>query len=203
MLSFNNLSTSKEGRIIWSGASLTVMPNSMLMIQGQNGCGKTTLLEILASLQKPNTGSITFNEVDIYDELATYRSIISYLGIEHGLSEELTALENLKFWCEINSSAEALEAAISFFDLEPFLDFEVYKLSAGWQKKVALAKVMLSNAKIWFLDEPFENLDAKNCEKISRMIASRCEQGGIVVFTSHKEIDSLKKIVKLNLEDFT
>jgi heme exporter protein A len=201
MLTCQDLAITREDKLILTGVGFTLFPTSSLLIQGKNGSGKTSLLKICASLHNPSSGNIFYNDVNIKDALDTYRSLIFYLGHTLGLDQELTVYENLKFWAALNNTYEAIQAAASVFNLSDYFDYPVYKLSLGWQKKLALSKALLSRARIWLLDEPYTNLDKESCVRLSNMLTTRCAQGGIVILTSHQDVPNLK-CISINLEDF-
>ena len=142
-----------------------------------------------------------YNEVNIKDELIAYRSLLLYIGHENALIDGMTVEDNLLFWARMNNMELGLEATIHCFGLQKYLDMPVYMLSQGWQKKVSLARLLLSQAKIWLLDEPFANLDKNSVENLVNVILARCKQGGIAVVTSHLNPEFAEANI-LELADF-
>ena len=135
----------------------------------------------------PADGCIYFDGENIKKDMDSYRKEILYLGHKNGLNSKLTVQENLDFWCEISGHAEMMNAAIIYFDIENVLEMPVYMLSQGWQRRIALTRLMLSSASLWLLDEPLANLDADVAEMVLKLIATKCDNGGMVIMSSHKE----------------
>lgn len=157
-------------------------------IVGVNGSGKTTLLKILAGLMQIQSGNILWkNEA---------REQLHYIGHMDGLLGRMSVAETLVAWAGIYKNSEALDAALAFWELDIYADYPISALSAGWRKRVALAKLVAFPRRIWLLDEPFTNLDDAAVELLKGLIATRVEQGGLVIFTAHGEMDMpmLKKL---------
>ncbi len=189
MLCCENLSVSHSGKRIFSGLGFSLAPSSLLLLNGANGSGKTTLLKTLAGLITPDSGTVE------------YEGVVHYIGHRTAVKPRLTVKENLAFYAELYGSPELLMAGISYFDLEPFFDTPCYKLSAGWQKRVALARLMVCYSDIWLLDEPEVHLDARGKEILSKLIQVRLNQGGITLLASHEEL-KIPDTSVLCLEDF-
>jgi heme exporter protein A len=189
MLTIDNLSLHKDDKKIFSGLGFSVSINSTLIITGRNGCGKSSLLKIIAGLSPASSGGIFWGNENVENFRDDFNGDLQFLGHKNFLKQELTVLENLSFYSKLSDTEDALSSAISFFDLNEFANEKVKILSAGWQKKVMLAKLLACPATIWLLDEPSNNLDKKGKEKLHGLIANRAkENNGLVILTTHDEM---------------
>lgn len=200
MLTLNNISISRNYSELISNLSITLFGGACLNLYGSNGCGKTTLLNMLASLTEIAKGKLLFNKTEVTEAIDEYRLLISYIGHKNSLTESFTVRENLEFWAAINSKLEAVEAALTCFNLQDLDDIKIEKLSAGQKRRVALARLLVSNSIIWLLDEPFANLDKKSEDLLKDVIKAKTQQNGIVIVTSHTPIDD-KAMLHINLEE--
>jgi heme exporter protein A len=201
MLSFHNITHKVEERTLFSEVGFSLQEGSLLVIKGPNGCGKTTLLKILSGIIKPSYGFIFFQENEINENYENYLDNIEFLGHRNAIDGEFTVRENLEFWASISHKPQALEVVIKYLSLEKYLDTKVKKLSQGWQRRIALSRLMINRRKIWLLDEPFTNLDEEAINITLSCIATFCDQGGVVVLTSHQDIN-YPFGMELRLDDF-
>ncbi len=201
MLSCCNIGVTVEGIDLFKGLGFSLFPGSILIVEGKNGVGKSSLLKTLATLQPNYSGSILYNDINIQNALDEFRHLLCYIGHKPALFEELTVYDNLALWAQLNNREPSIHAAIAVFGLQDYLDEKVTSLSKGWQKKVALTKALLTNAKIWLLDEPFTNLDKESIGRLKDMISAKAQQNGIVIITSHQPI-AINSATQINLEDF-
>lgn len=171
-----DLSYSIGGRQVLNQLSFTLEAGELVWLRGANGAGKSTLLRLISGAIMPDNGHIHWN--------GTSHEIL-YIGHKHGYFSSLSVYDTLNFWSHLYDTAPLLNAAISYFDFDPFLDFACHELSAGWQQKLALCRLILQPSALWLLDEPANNLDAGAVELLSALIQSRKEQGGIVLMTMH------------------
>ncbi|MBU6140176.1 MAG: heme ABC exporter ATP-binding protein CcmA [Proteobacteria bacterium] len=201
MLSVENLTVLRDDKKIFSDLSFSVGLNSALIIKGRNGCGKSSLLKIIAGISKPTSGKILWGGEDVENLRADFNGDSQFLGHKNFLEQELTVIENLSFYAKLADTEAALYSALSFFDLNEFADEKVKKLSAGWQKKVMLAKLLCCPATLWLLDEPSNNLDKEGKEKLHGLIKTRVKENGLVILTTHDEM-FFDLGPHLNIEDF-
>lgn len=173
MLIAENLSVEMESRNIFAGVSFCLPPSGCLIVRGANGSGKTTLLKTMAGLLKPTQGT------------CTAEGELSYLGHQSGLKNNMTLKEHLDLWASLYDAKLLIPAAVAFLRLEKELNTPCGQLSAGWQRRAALARLILAQTDIWLLDEPLNSLDDTSVEIILSLIATRCDQGGIVVMSYH------------------
>jgi heme exporter protein A len=203
MLTLNNITCTKSGRTLFQNLGFTLGDCCALILRGENGAGKTSLLNIIACLAKPEAGEILYaNEKVTGEHWAEYCSMIQYIGHKNAINPRLTVRENLDFWVALRGSEGRVDAAMAFFDLSPMADVECGKLSVGWQKKVALAKLLACKSEIWLLDEPFANLDEDTRMRLASLINTRTEQGGSVIVAMHDNA-SLNNSCEINLGDFS
>ncbi len=184
MLTCNNVSISRNGRVILKNFSISLFPGSCLCVYGNNGTGKTSLLRVIASLLPTLTGEILYQGINVRDILKYSLNNIFYLGDYNSLDLELSVWENLKFWASIYNTTHSLAAAIAVFSLENYLDSKIYTLSCGWQRRIKLALLLLNHSKLWLLDEPFSNLDDIALSSLIDIFNVRTSQSGIIIFTT-------------------
>lgn len=193
--------TAENGmKTLFSNLGISLFPNSVVNIIGENGSGKTTLLNIIASFDKTKQGKIILEGEELNDFTIKEYSPIFYHTYKSTLKNEISVMENLKFWASIYNSHLKLPSVIAYFNLEEYLDFKVKNLSTGWQKKISLARLMLSNSMIWLLDEPFSNLDDNACMLVDNLIRTRASNKGIIIFTSHAKYRD--DFINIYLKDF-
>lgn len=201
MLTVDNLSLFKDDKKIFSQLGFSVSINSALIIKGRNGCGKTSLLKIIAQISEATSGKILWGGVDINEMKSDFMGDLQYIGHKNFLKPELTILENLKFYSKLADTSAALESALNFFNLKEIENQKISQLSAGVQKRVKLAKLIACPATIWLLDEPTTNLDKATKEKLHGLIKTRIKEDGLVIIATHDE--SLFDLgIKLELENF-
>lgn len=185
VLSFN-LSCQKGYQVIFENKSASVQSGTILQLVGANGSGKTSLLKIIAQLSDNNQGEILFNDKIITDD---FLENSYYLGHKSAINPQLTALENLHFLTALKQkqTKNNLINALTKVALLPFIDEPCQNLSAGQQRRVALASLFVNNASIWLLDEPFTALDIEGIALIENVILNHSKNGGICIFTTHQK----------------
>ncbi len=186
-LNVKNLGCQRGYNQLFSDLSFRVNAGDIFRITGTNGSGKTSLLKILAGLNAPEKGAIFLDQYPVKSN--EYLSDIFYLGHLSALSAELTSTENLKFLTGLNKSIDQklLLDALNQVGLKGYEDEYCAKLSAGQKRRVILAGLFVSNAKVWLLDEPFTALDPHGVEIVEASIAQHCKQGGMCLFTTHQD----------------
>lgn len=184
MLSFHQLKFNIYQKQLFDNLSITFLDSAITYIKGANGCGKTSLLRMVAGIMQPSNGNIFYRNLNINNIAKPY---CTYIGHNLGLKLEMTVFENLKFWSEIYNSVETLDAAIHYFKLYDLLDEKCYTLSSGLQKVVALARLIACQSDLWLLDEVETNLSKENRDLLNNLIVMKANSGGIVLLSSHTE----------------
>ena len=201
MLTLNNIELTRNNKKIFSNLGFSLSTSSALIIQGKNGSGKTSLLKIIAGITKLGNGQILWGGNNIDDFRDDFNGDLQFIGHKNFLNQQLTIKQNLEFFAKLHDSQLALPSALNFFNLEEINNKKIKDLSAGWQKRVMLAKLLACPATIWLLDEPTANLDKEGKEKLLGLIKTRIKENGLVILTCDDDFfDKLGP--KINIEDY-
>ncbi len=199
MLEARELLCERDERTLFSGLSFTLNAGEWVQITGSNGAGKTTLLRLLTGLSRPDAGEVLWQGQPLHQVRDSYHQNLLWIGHQPGIKTRLTALENLHFYHRDGDTAQCLEA-LAQAGLAGFEDIPVNQLSAGQQRRVALARLWLTRATLWILDEPFTAIDVNGVDRLTQRMAQRTEQGGIVILTTHQPLNVAEsKIRRISL----
>ena len=186
MLEAARLSCERGGRTLFREVSFALADGQALRIAGPNGSGKTSLMRILCGLLAPAAGEVRWMGERIAHLAEDYHRSLVYIGHAPALKDELTPLENLEIATRLagsEPSAEALGSALSALAVP---DLPVRKLSQGQRRRAALARLLVSPAALWLLDEPFAALDAPAASRLEELMARHVRAGGALVYTTHQ-----------------
>ena len=202
LLTAEQLTCIREDRILFEQLSFAINAGEIVQIEGPNGAGKTSLLRILAGLASPFDGTVYFDNQDIIRERELYAQHLLFLGHKAGVKSELTAQENLEFSLNLHQQESMnAEALLEEVGLLAFEDSPAAQLSAGQHRRIALAQLWQSNAKVWILDEPFTAIDIKGVAAIEHQILKHADNGGCVILTTHQALSiPNERITTLNLD---
>ncbi|MGR9091309.1 MAG: cytochrome c biogenesis heme-transporting ATPase CcmA [Gammaproteobacteria bacterium] len=190
---------------LFEALDFSVAAGEVLQIQGANGSGKTSLLRLLCGLSPPAAGKICWNGVDIATQADEFRAAVSYIGHRRGVSEDLSPLENLEFACALDHPAEshACRDALTSLGLERRLHTPARLLSAGQVQRTALARLLLSTAQLWLLDEPFTALDSDGRAQIEQLLEHHAGRGGLSVVATHQPMHlEAGRVRTLRIDEF-
>jgi heme exporter protein A len=190
-LEIDDLECIRGDRTLFSGLSFRVVAGQVLQIEGANGSGKTSLLRIVCGLSLPSQGEVRWRGTDIQRVRSEFFSDLVYVGHVPAVKEELTPLENLRMVQALGRARDdiSLDDALERVGLFGFEDVPARKLSAGQRRRVALARLLVREASLWVLDEPFTALDRKGRAKVEAMLAEHTQSGGMAVISTHHVID--------------
>ncbi len=170
MLEARELLCERDERTLFSGLSFTLNAGEWVQITGSNGAGKTTLLRLLTGLSRPDAGEVLWQGQPLHQVRDSYHQNLLWIGHQPGIKTRLTALENLHFYHRDGDTAQCLEA-LAQAGLAGFEDIPVNQLSAGQQRRVALARLWLTRATLWILDEPFTAIDVNGVDRLTQRMA--------------------------------
>lgn len=191
MLEVKNLTAVRDERVLFESLSFTVSPGELVQIEGRNGTGKTTLLRIIAGLGDKDEGDVCWESSPIEKSREEYHQSLLFLGHQTGVKRELTAFENLSFYQSVHqgeAGKERLYEALTQVGLAGREDVPVAQLSAGQQRRVALARLWLSRQRLWILDEPLTAIDKQGVRVLESLFLQHAEKGGIVLLTTHQDM---------------
>jgi heme exporter protein A len=178
------------GRKILNQINLTSHAGEVVYIKGSNGRGKSTFIKILGGLLRPLEGTVFWTENKV--QVLPYHTC-EYLAAEHnGLNDELTALDNLEFWPSLKgakSSPEEIQLVLETWGLSGKLvqsSLTISRFSTGMKRRLALARVCLSNSRILLLDEPTYGLDTQGLTVLKDMIKKHQDKNGLTLLVSHE-----------------
>jgi heme exporter protein A len=191
MLEVENLHLWRGDRHLLRGLSFSLRAGQALQLLWTNGTGKTSLLRCLAGFLYAEEGQARWNGVETRTDREAFHWDLAFMGHATSLKADLTAAENLRFACALRGprSAAQLQAALTQVGLchiDPSLP--VRSLSAGQQRRVALARLPLWNAKLWLLDEPAANLDAAGQAVVTDLLKSHLLAGGMAILATHQSL---------------
>ncbi len=191
MLDVADLACRRGERLLFRDLSFQLPPETLLHVRGLNGSGKTTLLRALCGLLRPDAGSIHWRGENVRDLAEDYNRDLLYFGHLNGIKADLTGLENLRISSTLDQDPvdeNAILDALARIGLDGFGDLPTRMLSQGQKKRVALARLILSKAPLWILDEPFTALDVDAVDLLQQLIAEQVARGGSVILTTHQEV---------------
>lgn len=192
---------------LFKDLSFSLNNNQLIRIEGKNGTGKTTLLRTLCGLAVPDQGQVLWCDKPIHKQEEVYRETLFFLGHHNAIKADLNALENL----QINTALSGLKHSEDIL-LKALEDIGLFgsefkptaHLSQGQKRRVSLAGLLLTNAKLWILDEPFVALDGFAVKALQDVIAKHVDGGGMVILTTHQEVPLTSgEILRVSLDTLT
>ncbi len=201
LLQAKQLFCERDQRVLFNDLNIDINSGEVLQVEGPNGSGKTTLLRILTGLSDAYEGEVLWKGVSIRSSRANYLTQTQYLGHLAGIKQTLSAQENLKWYASARSftSIENIDLVLDRMGLRGYEDVPCYKMSAGQQRRVNLARLLLMPAKLWILDEPFTAIDKKGVELIEQLLCEQVNNGGAVIITTHQPLSKVSGLRKITL----
>ena len=191
MFCVSNLSCARGDKRLFSGVSFSLQPGQWLHLEGNNGVGKTSLLRLVCGLSALEEGEMTWNNQAVSKDLQTFRANLAYLGHQLALKDDLTPLENLQTDAAMVghplTASDAMQA-LAQMGLRGRENLPVRVLSQGQKRRTALARLLVSSAQLWVLDEPFVALDTVAQNALTEVINAHLTKQGMVLLTSHQAV---------------
>ncbi|NNL57095.1 MAG: cytochrome c biogenesis heme-transporting ATPase CcmA [Pseudomonadales bacterium] len=210
-LELRALSCERGGRLLFDKLEQRIDSGAALRVHGANGSGKTTLLKIVAGLRTEFEGSVLWRGQRTSALGPRFRSELFFLGHCVGIKAALTPRENLRWWLSLQShgseavdksepnamaDGHGVEQALCQFGLGAMLDTPCTRLSAGQQRRAALARLCLARQALWVLDEPATAIDAEGIGLLERLCEAHLQRGGLLLLTTHQplQISGLREL---------
>jgi len=188
-LTASDLTLWRGPNCLFEDLSFEVDAGSMLLVRGPNGSGKTTLLRVLCGLTRPEAGRVEWRGAAIEKNRQAFGAELAYFGHVNGLKTDLTIKQNLAFSAQLyGQSHDRIPALLDALNLTICAELEIRYLSAGQKRRTALARILMSGATVWLLDEPVTNLDAAGRDYVEDRLRAHVGDGGIAVAATHEDI---------------
>lgn len=179
----------RDDRVLFENLNFSLKTGQVLLLEGRNGSGKTSLLRILCGIRMPESGTVTWNGDSLYKLGAEYHSLMAYVGHLDGVKLELTVLENLQMARSLGQPSDLpVSAALGQVNLAGYEHVPTQVLSAGQRRRLALARLLVTVNQLWILDEPFAGLDKEGVRIFQNLMIQHTANGGMMVLTSHQEV---------------
>ncbi|SDR97975.1 heme exporter protein A [Halopseudomonas litoralis] len=199
----DSLACERDQRELFASLSLRLEPGELLQVAGPNGSGKTSLLRIMAGLLPPSAGDMRYGGESVFRGAGreSWRQQRLYIGHAPAVKGALSAEENLAWLCALSRPVEndRIWHALEQVGLRGFEDIPCHNLSAGQQRRVALARLYLEQHPVWILDEPFTAIDKTGVAALESHILQHAQQGGLVIMTTHHGLEHLPGVRCLDL----
>ena len=199
MLELSKLGCVRGDRRLFSGLDFAVSPGTFVQLTGPNGSGKTSLLRILCGLLAPAEGQVKWDGANIRSLGEEYFTAVTYLGHRHSVKDEFSAVENLKVSNGLNGielTKERARAVLEQMGLAGRDLLPARLLSEGQRRRVALARLLVCNTKLWLLDEVMTSLDKGAVALVRSLIENHLAGGGIAIVATHQELELSAPLTK-------
>ena len=199
LLEVKNLSCIRDDRVLFEGLSFSLKNSQVLLLEGKNGSGKTSLLRIICGFREQDAGEIHWCDSAVKD--SEYYAEMAYVGHLDGIKKELTVIENLKMSLALSQAARySIVQALAKVNLAGYDHALVQSLSAGQKRRLSLARLLITKKSLWVLDEPFTSIDKEGIKLIESLMHEHLVNGGMIILTSHHDLNLAEADVqKINL----
>lgn len=188
-LTCDDLTLFRGDRCLFEGLSFALNPSELLLLEGDNGSGKTSLLRAVAGLIELERGRVCWNDVPVLAQRQSFHNSLVWMAHRVGFKADLTLVENLHFESALRLQCAAeLEEVLVRLGIHRLKRLPMRSLSAGQQRRVALARMLLSDAVLWMMDEPGTNLDREGRSLVMQLISEHLSRDGMVIMASHEDV---------------
>jgi heme exporter protein A len=190
LLSVENLAFERDDSCLFSGVNFAVAAGDILQVEGANGSGKTTLLRLLTGSLQSSAGNIAYLGQALSACRYDYLSDMLYIGHQPAVKPNLSAEENLRWMVATSAQSNDISVtdALTRVGLAGYSDIPCYALSAGQHRRVALARLLISEARLWYLDEPFTSIDKQGVAFLQSCLQQHVAKGGAVILSTHQDL---------------
>mgnify|MGYP001495790012 FL=1 len=205
MLEVSSIYLYRNRKQVFKDFSLNLKNREIILLEGENGVGKTSLLNMISGLINPDKGFIKICRKSIIELGNQKKKIFTYIPDKNCLKENLSVNENLKSWLKLSNlkvNDNSYQKALNTFSIDNIQETLVKSLSHGQKKKVALTKLLFSKSKLWLLDEPLNGIDTKTITVLKKIMVQHIKKNGSILFSSHVKID-LKLTKRIILKKIT
>jgi heme exporter protein A len=195
-IDINGLSVSRGNQLLFENLSSTITNHDIVLVRGDNGIGKTSLLEAISGLLAYSSGDI---KIYISKHRTSFKNLIAYQPSSSYCKTLLTTKEELNFWANIYNNSSVVDDVLKFVKLQSAFNLQTQNLSTGQRKRLEIAKVIVTQKPVWIFDEPYAGMDDNGVELIDTVLKDHVSRGGIAILASHKHT----KIEKIQTQIIT
>jgi heme exporter protein A len=189
-LSADELTLFRGERCLFQALSFALSPGELLLLEGRNGCGKTSLLRAIAGLIELESGRIFWNGEPVLSNRQAFHGSLVWMAHRVGLKADLTLVENLKFEAHLRAqSGKDFDEVLHRLGIDRLKSLPLRSLSAGQQRRVALARMLMSRVPLWLMDEPFTNLDREGRSLVMELTTEHLDSDGMCIMAAHQDIE--------------
>ena len=200
-LSATGLTLFRGERCLFQDLSFALNPGELLLLEGRNGTGKTSLMRALAGLIEFETGEILWDGVSVRKDRQAFHGALVWVAHRVGLKADLTLVENLKFESHLRAQSDVdMSEVLKRLDISRLKRLPLRALSAGQQRRVALARMLLSRVPLWLMDEPFTNLDREGRALVMNLTTEHLDRGGMCIMAAHQDVEIGGNVQKIVLQ---
>jgi heme exporter protein A len=200
----SDLTCLRGERLVFGGLSFAARSGDAVMLRGRNGAGKSSLLRVMAGLLSPRSGCVCWEGESIAADRIAHQARLHYLGHQDAVKPVLSVRDNLRLWGQlrgVNNLEHEIDVALDVLGIHHLGRVSGRYLSSGQKRRTALARILMGQSDLWLLDEPTVGLDRESCGDVSRMIADFRAGGGIVIYSTHIDLEVDNPTV-LDLDEF-
>ncbi len=199
-LSADDLTLFRGERCLFKGLSFALNPGELLLLEGRNGSGKTSLLRAIAGLIELESGELSWDGEPVRSNRQAFHGALVWMAHRVGFKADLTLVENLKFESHLRAqSGKDLDEVLKRLDIDRLKRLPLRSLSAGQQRRVALARMLLSRVPLWLMDEPFTNLDREGRTLVMQLTTEHLDRDGMCIMAAHQDIEIDGNVKKVEL----
>ena len=202
-ISVNSATCYKNNNLIFSDVSISYNDGDIGIIMGPNGCGKTTLIRSICGIQGLDEGQVSLDKIDIKHHDNNYMDKIIYIGHKNSLNNDFSVYENLEYLSAFDSSSKInkINEAMKYFDIYKYRNYMASEISEGNKKKASLARLLISQKKVWILDEPLSYLDDTAVNIFTNLVLNHQKKGGITIASTHYDFSkNINNVKYLNMD---
>jgi heme exporter protein A len=196
----SDLTLFRGDRCLFRGIGFEVESGELLVLEGSNGSGKTSLMKAIVGMLELESGGLEWNGRPVTEQRQVFHGSLVWLAHRVGLKADLTLVENLRFEAALRPQAgDDMEPVLERLGLTRLKPLPLRSLSAGQQRRVALARILLADVPLWLMDEPFTNLDRAGRGLVLRLVSEHLEKGGMCIMAAHQDIEIDAPMKKVTL----